>query len=686
MIFNTLLKRTIGAGGMDGILEVDHLPQPSQEGTPDGLWIVMEGQVIDIVLSMALEGGVSISCTIVDDHTAVSSPESISDDGSIQPVYIDTTDAWIYIREGHPMIPDTIPTSGWTSWSQLMELQYNGIVDTVPTVDMTTGIYAIKGKEEIEGDPIEKNSVYKATTYKDVTTLYVVKDGEVINVTELKANEGVEVEIETLWYNDPSNIPNPIATTDTKMHIYFLLDCHLWTYDGTEWTDWGMTEYGLTHTNAVITEPPTADMTEGFYTLDSQIVDNIHFGITFTDSEVSRLAESETCAIYMVAEGMTVEVLEILQMQGQICLGYKIIKDQSEFDTSDTEFVYVDKSTNVAYFYLDNNWAELSFTVLESNDSIPSTEGGYCYYKVEQKWENPYAEIANLDAEIANLKEKLSEEDGADNFMNYAELTVAQNVIELDNISNKSIRKIEIHPSITLIGEGAFRDCTNLTSVVIPHSITTIGVYAFANCDSLTSVVIPDSVTSIGYHAFSDCDSLTSIEIPHSVTTISNYAFQSCSSLTSVVIEDGVNSIGNNAFQSCTNLTSVVIPDSVTTIGNYAFQSCSSLTSVVISDSVTTIGTHAFYGCSSLTSVVIPDSVNLINVQEFRDCHSLTSVVIPNSITLISEYAFYNCYVLTDITYNGTQEQWNAITKQNDWNTNTGAYTIHCTDGDIAKE
>ena len=37
------------------------------------------------------------------------------------------------------------------------------------------------------------------------------------------------------------------------------------------------------------------------------------------------------------------------------------------------------------------------------------------------------------------------------------------------------------------------------------------------------------------------------------------------------------------------------------------------------------------------------------------------------------------------ITYTGTQAQWNAISKGSNWNYNTGSYTIHCTDGDIAK-
>jgi len=75
----------------------------------------------------------------------------------------------------------------------------------------------------------------------------------------------------------------------------------------------------------------------------------------------------------------------------------------------------------------------------------------------------------------------------------------------------KTATTFTIPNSVTSIGDWAFDDCDNLTSVVIPDSVTSIGDYAFYYCDSLTSVVIGDSVTNIGYRAFYGCDYLTSI-------------------------------------------------------------------------------------------------------------------------------------------------------------------------------
>lgn len=107
---------------------------------------------------------------------------------------------------------------------------------------------------------------------------------------------------------------------------------------------------------------------------------------------------------------------------------------------------------------------------------------------------------------------------------------------------------------------------------------------------------------------------------------------------------------------------------------------------------VTEIASRAFYvnsgngGISYLTSVVIGNNITSIGVHAFGNCSTLTSITIPDSVVFIDNNAFYHCSGLTDITFNGTQEQWNAIEKGGSWNNFTGEYTVHCTDGDIAKE
>ena len=189
--------------------------------------------------------------------------------------------------------------------------------------------------------------------------------------------------------------------------------------------------------------------------------------------------------------------------------------------------------------------------------------------------------------------------------------------------------RVEIGQCVKTIGQGAFEDCSGLTSVTMSNSVTTIGDKAFEDCSGLTSVTIPNSVTSINdYEAFAYCTSLTSITIPDSVTRIGSGAFNSCSGLTSVTIGSGVTSIGDGAFSFCNSLTSVTIPDSVTSIGVSAFYVCKGLTSVTIGSGVTTIGGSAFLRCSGLTSVTMSNSVTTIGDKAFRYCSGLTSVTV----------------------------------------------------------
>jgi hypothetical protein len=145
-----------------------------------------------------------------------------------------------------------------------------------------------------------------------------------------------------------------------------------------------------------------------------------------------------------------------------------------------------------------------------------------------------------------------------------------------------SSNEVEVIPK----KKGHYKGIINIPATVKykgnTYSVTAIGEGAFDNCSDLTSVNIPNTVTSIGNNAFYFCNGLTSVSIPHSVTTIGNSAFYLCHGLTSVNIPNSVTTIGDNAFCFCSNLTSVIIGKSVTTIGDWAFGHCSSLTEIYV--------------------------------------------------------------------------------------------------------
>ena len=220
---------------------------------------------------------------------------------------------------------------------------------------------------------------------------------------------------------------------------------------------------------------------------------------------------------------------------------------------------------------------------------------------------------------------------------------------------------------VTRIGDNAFYDCRDLTSITIPDSVTSIGKAAFSACRGLISIIIPNSVTSIGEGAttlfegaFSTCSGLRSITIPDGVMSIGNYAFLGCSGLRSITIPDSMTSIGKGVFRSCSGLTSITIPDDVTSIGSGAFSGCSGLTSITIPDGVTSIGSGAFSGCSGLTSITIPDGVTSIGPDAFRDCSGLTSITIPNRVTSLENTAFAGCSGLISIKVEGENSKYDS--------------------------
>ena len=80
---------------------------------------------------------------------------------------------------------------------------------------------------------------------------------------------------------------------------------------------------------------------------------------------------------------------------------------------------------------------------------------------------------------------------------------------------------------MTEIGNYAFYECENMSSLVLGNSLTTIGDYAFYNCSSLTTLNIPNSVETIGICAFTRCDGLTKVSIGSGVKTIGYGVFAS---------------------------------------------------------------------------------------------------------------------------------------------------------------
>lgn len=214
---------------------------------------------------------------------------------------------------------------------------------------------------------------------------------------------------------------------------------------------------------------------------------------------------------------------------------------------------------------------------------------------------------------------------------------------------------------VTSVGDGAFSDCSGLTSVTIPNTATSIKSSAFSGCSGLTEITIPSSVSSIGSNAFANCTGLLKVII-NDVASWCGITFSSADAnplyyamhlylnqelLMDLVIPNTVSEIRNYAFYNASDLKSVKVPNSITNISSSAFIGCNGLKDVEIN--ATSIGTW-FSNYNFIQRIVLGNNVSNIGANAFSGCTSLNSVHISNSVTSIGNNAFSGCTSLSDIT------------------------------------
>ena len=147
-----------------------------------------------------------------------------------------------------------------------------------------------------------------------------------------------------------------------------------------------------------------------------------------------------------------------------------------------------------------------------------------------------------------------------------SEITVPSIVLTMEDgafYGLSSLKKVDMSQTpITYINDDAFRNCSSLSTVVLPEDLKTIGDYAFFKCSSLSSVELQDceKLSSIGVSAFYGCSSLNKVEFAKGLTKIGMLAF-SRSGLEQVTVPETTASLymGSNAFYECNSLKNVYL-------------------------------------------------------------------------------------------------------------------------------
>ena len=167
--------------------------------------------------------------------------------------------------------------------------------------------------------------------------------------------------------------------------------------------------------------------------------------------------------------------------------------------------------------------------------------------------------------------------------------------------------------------------------IEISSDITYIGMNTFRDCIEVTELILPEGVSRIGASAFNGCEKLYRVNMPESITVIDTGAFLNSQGLREVYYAGGFEKWNSISFASKE------------------------------SNPLRYEGKLYFDGIL-VENLTIPDGVKEINKNVFSNNNCITSVTIPESVEKVGENAFISSDKLEVTYYTGTEEQWNAVT------------------------
>ena len=196
----------------------------------------------------------------------------------------------------------------------------------------------------------------------------------------------------------------------------------------------------------------------------------------------------------------------------------------------------------------------------------------------------------------------------------------------------------EVPSFVKKLGKRSFM-YSALEEVTIPGNVEEIGEDAFCNNANLTSINLNEGLRTLRLGAFTSCTALSEIMLPASLETIEGAVFFDCSALSSIgideanpyfVTKDGI--LYSRDLKRFICLPSgmpvedFTIPESVETMEAYCCSGHASLVTVIVPKNVTTIGENAFSYCPNMIGCVIEENVDSIGQTIFAGCEKMENV------------------------------------------------------------
>jgi len=271
--------------------------------------------------------------------------------------------------------------------------------------------------------------------------------------------------------------------------------------------------------------------------------------------------------------------------------------------------------------------------------------------------------------------------------------------IGAEAFANSTLAIIDLFDSVTTINGGAFRNCANLTELVLPESVTFVGAESLYGCTNLQKLIVLCDPSVLPEDLFDICPAgleiyagknatdeqlkyLTSIAgrpfyqpvtrigeplpelfaSPYEMLPVEDFWYDTDFArldsyqgyelnlvLPGTVDDTLLTMIGGSMMERAAYgdnyeqglpVVSVVIPENYTEIPAYAFQNCETLETVICYAPIEVLNDSIFKNCTALREVVFVNGVRSIGAYVFDGCPSLETVYVGPYVNSVSEYAF----------------------------------------------
>ena len=296
------------------------------------------------------------------------------------------------------------------------------------------------------------------------------------------------------WYYNDTKIEDINWIYDTTEIVAQWTPIYLTTTYNNEITITGLSEYGKTLENINIPE-----------TIDNKPVCVIKSSAMYNNALIKSLTlptSIKNIGSHAFADCIN---LEIINYNCENC--YNSTSSGHIFEKAgiNTEGTILNIGKNVkripAYlFNVDDYQSSVHFDYIEPNIKTVNFESGFALESVGScAFRNVKIESVNID-NISNWA-KIDFNSSSANpatyylaslYVNGVEITEYSDIILDDTITkvgsyafyHSALNNITISNSVTSIGDGAFMDCYNLTSIILPNSVTSIGVNFLASSEN----------------------------------------------------------------------------------------------------------------------------------------------------------------------------------------------------------